>query len=307
MGIASEMRRLTQDIASSRQDRVKRLREMREEASQTREEAKDLIKGFQTSRRETGVRLRKELTRDKAQRKSEAKGILQEAQDILRSFRTSRNEMSAQLREELSKGMADRRSEVRETLKDAEKSIRGFKASRKKMASEVRKELGQSRSRAKSEVAQLLGDAQALVKDFGRSRKEEGNRLRKELAKNRAERESGVKQMQSDFGKARSNLKGELQEAAGAWRELVRLKAQPRAKVREPKGVSKARVPEEEIADLEAKLLAAVNEHPEGITLAEVADSLGVAFIVLGRASRRLLRNGEIRKKEKLYFPVAGK
>jgi hypothetical protein len=306
MGIATEMKELTKDIASSHEDRVKRLREIREEASQTREEAKDLIKGFQTSRRETGVRLRNELTRDKAQRKSEAKGILKEAQDILRNFTTSRNEMSAQLREELSKGMADRRSEVRETLKDAEKSIRGFKVSRKKMGSEVRKELGQSRSRAKSEVGQLLGNAQALVKDFGRSRREESNRLRKELAKNRAERESDVKRMQSDFGKARSNLKGELQEAAGAWRELVGMKAQPRAKVREPKGVPKARIPGR-IADLEAKLLAAVNEHPEGITLTEVADSLGVASVLLGRASRRLLRNGEIRKKEKFYFPVAGK
>jgi hypothetical protein len=306
MGIATEMRSLTQDIASFRQDRVKRLREIREEASQAREEAKDLIKGFQTSRRETGVRLRNELTRDKAQRKSEAKGILKEAQDILRNFTTSRNEMSAQLREELSKGMADRRSEVREILKDAEKSIRGFKASRKKMGSEVRKELDQSRSRAKSEVAELLGDAQALVKDFGRSRRDGGNRLRKELAKNRAERESGVKHMQSDFRKARSNLKGELQEAAGAWRELVGTKAQPKAKVRELKEVPEALIPMG-IADLEAKLLAAVNEHPGGITLTEVAYSLGVAPIVLGRASSKLLRKGKIHKKEKFYFPVAGK
>lgn len=307
MGIASEMRRLTQDIASSRRDRVKRLHEVREEASQTREEAKGLIKGFQTSRRETGVRLRNELTRDKAQRKSEAQGILKEAQDILRSFRTSRNETGAQLREELSKGMVDRRSEVRKTLEDAEKSIRGFKASRKKMGSEVRRELGQSRSRAKSEVAQLLRDAQALVKDFGRSRREEGNRSRKELAKNRAERESDVKRMQSDFRKARANLKGELQEAAGAWHELAGIKAPPRAAVREPAKVPKAHVPRGEIADRETKLLAAVNEHPEGITLAGVADSLGVASVVLGRASRRLLMDGKIRKKGKFYFPVAGR
>jgi uncharacterized coiled-coil DUF342 family protein len=58
MGIASEMRRLTQDIASSRQDRAKRLREMRGETSQTREEAKGLIKGFQTSRKELKAELK---------------------------------------------------------------------------------------------------------------------------------------------------------------------------------------------------------------------------------------------------------
>jgi hypothetical protein len=305
MGIATEMKELTKDIASSREDRMKRIDEIREEASRAREEAKELTKGFQTSRRKTGVRLRNELTQDKTQRKSEAKGILKEAQDILRNFTTSRNEISAQLREELSKGMADRRSEVREILKDAEKSIRGFKASREKMGSEVRKELDQSRSRVKSEVAQLLGNAQTLLKDFGRSHREESNRLKKELAKNRAERESGVKQMQSDFRKVRSNLKGELQEAAGAWRELVRIKAQPKVKVREPGEVSEARIPRG-TADLEAKLLATVNEHPEGITLAEVAGSLGVVPIVLGRASKSLLKKGKICKKDKFYFPGTG-
>ena len=305
MGIASEMRTLTRDIASSRQDRSKKLREMRRETSQTRKGAGDLIMGLQTSRRRTGVLLRNELARDKLQRKSEAKDILQEAQDILSGFRTSRNEMRAQLRGELSKGMADRRSEVNKILDDAEKSIRGFKSSRKKLGSETRKELGRSRSRAKSEVARLLGDAQALLKDFSNSHREEGKRSRKELAKNRAERGSGVKRMQSDFRKARSNLKGELQEAAGAWRELVGIKARPKAKVREPEKVSEARAPHKEIADLEAKLLAAVNEHPKGITLAGVADSLGVAPVVLARASKSLLEKGKTRKEEKFYFPVA--
>ena len=58
MGIASEMRSLTQNIASSRQDRAKSLREVREETSQTREEAKGLIKGFQASRKELKAELK---------------------------------------------------------------------------------------------------------------------------------------------------------------------------------------------------------------------------------------------------------
>ena len=58
MGIADEMRRLTQDIASSYQDRAKRLGEIKEEASQTREGAHDLIKGFQASRKEVKAELK---------------------------------------------------------------------------------------------------------------------------------------------------------------------------------------------------------------------------------------------------------
>jgi len=58
MGIASSMRDLTQSIVSSRQDRAKRLGEIKEEASQPREEARDLIKGFQASRKELKAELK---------------------------------------------------------------------------------------------------------------------------------------------------------------------------------------------------------------------------------------------------------
>ena len=52
-------------------------------------------------------------------------------------------------------------------------------------------------------------------------------------------------------------------------------------------------------------MLAAVNEHPEGMTLAGIADSLGVAPVVLGRVSKSLMKKGKVRKEEKLYFPAA--
>ncbi len=58
------------------------------------------------------------------------------------------------------------------------------------------------------------------------------------------------------------------------------------------------------VPEYEIKMLAAINEHHEGMTLAGIADSLGVAPIVLGRAVKSLVDKGEIRKEEKLYFPV---
>lgn len=51
MGIAAEMKKLTQDIASSREDRAKRLGEIKEEASQLKGTTKDLVNGFQDSRK----------------------------------------------------------------------------------------------------------------------------------------------------------------------------------------------------------------------------------------------------------------
>ena len=58
MGIASGMKELTRNIASSRRDRANKLGEIREEASQTREEARDLIKGFEASRKEVKAELK---------------------------------------------------------------------------------------------------------------------------------------------------------------------------------------------------------------------------------------------------------
>ena len=58
MAIAEGMKAIVQDIASTRQDRAKRLGEIKEETSQAREGAKDLLKGFQASRQELKAELK---------------------------------------------------------------------------------------------------------------------------------------------------------------------------------------------------------------------------------------------------------
>ena len=58
MGIASSMRDLTQSIASSHEERTKTVAKVKEDASQIREEAKNLIKGFQASRKELKAELK---------------------------------------------------------------------------------------------------------------------------------------------------------------------------------------------------------------------------------------------------------
>jgi len=52
------MKELTRDITSSRRDRANKLGEIRQETSQTREEARDLIKGFKASRKELKAELK---------------------------------------------------------------------------------------------------------------------------------------------------------------------------------------------------------------------------------------------------------
>jgi hypothetical protein len=55
---------------------------------------------------------------------------------------------------------------------------------------------------------------------------------------------------------------------------------------------------------MEARLLAEIAGSPEGVTLTEVAERIGVAQVVLGRVSRGLLKRSKIHKAGKFYFPA---
>jgi len=52
MGIAANMKNLARNIVSSREERAKKLGEIKEEAKEVRGEAQELIESFQTSRKE---------------------------------------------------------------------------------------------------------------------------------------------------------------------------------------------------------------------------------------------------------------
>jgi hypothetical protein len=295
MPIGTEMKRLTKDIASSREKRARRLGEIRDGADEARGEALSLIMGFEALRQETNRRLRKNLAHDKALRKSEARGILREAQDILRGFEASRKEASARLRRDLSQGTLVIRSEAQAIQAEAQNLTKGFRISRQELCSRLTKELHRSRVKARSEVEKLLENAQNLVKYIQTYRREAGSQLREDLAQSRASISSDVKQMQSDFRKARRAIRANLKVAATAWHELAGGKtlSKPRVTVESP--------------DYKTRLLVAVNKYPEGITLRDAAGTLGVAPVVLGRVSKTLVDKGEIRKEGKLYFPLASK
>jgi len=58
MGIAREMRELTQDIASSHEERTRRLGEILGETKQMKGKVRDLMCGFGTSRRQLRAELK---------------------------------------------------------------------------------------------------------------------------------------------------------------------------------------------------------------------------------------------------------
>ena len=239
------------------------------------------------------------------ERVAEVKGLKKEANEMLGSFKASHKKMGAQLRRELADDKSKMGAEV--------KAMRsGFQSSRKEMSSVLKKDLAEHTQGVKDEAA-------SLRQEMGASHQEMSAKLRGNLAQGLAARKSEAQQfrkeladydrgIKSEVSGMRQETKADLGEARTAWQELTRgvkkdtVKATPEAVKAE---VVEAAPVEEETTDLEAKLLAAITEHPEGITLTEVAESLGVAPIVFGRVSKKLVDEGRIRKEGRVYFPAS--
>ena len=286
MGIATGMKDIVQDIISSHDVRAAEL-------GKSKNEVKEMLGSFHASHKKMGTQLRGDLALDKAKVKSKVKAIRN-------GFQTEHKEMRSALRKDLAGHTQAVKGEVAE--------MRGkIRTSHKEMSTQLKKSLAQG-------VATRKSDGKSMLSDFQRSRKQAGTQLRRDLADH-------DQAMKSEVAGKRQEIRADLREASAAWQELASTMQAKKAGVKAPPKVEvpvaeeieapiaeeemEAPVAEEEIPDLEAKLLAMITLHPEGITLTEVAGKLDVAPIVLGRASRSLIKRGKIRKEDKLYFPVA--
>ena len=275
MGIAAGMKDIVQDIASSYDVRMAEVKGLKEEAN-------EMLGSFEASHKKMGAQLRRELADDKAKMGAEVKAMRS-------GFQSSHKEMSSALKKDLAEHTQGVRGEAARLRQE-------IGASHQNMSVKLRKNLAQGEAARKSEVHVMLND-------FQRTHNQMGLQLRKELADN----DRGI---ESEVAGMRQETKADLGEARAAWQGLTRgvkkaaVKATPKVVRAE---VEKAAPVEEETPDLETKLLAAITEHPEGITLTEVAESLGVAPIVFGRAARKLVNEGRVRKEDKTYFPAPAK
>jgi hypothetical protein len=100
------MKNLTQEIFSSHEARVKRLDEIKEETNGMRGKAQDLVRQFQTSRKQESTRLRTVLAQERAERESEIR-------EMLKGFQGSRKETSAQINKQLANTRQAKRAGVK--------------------------------------------------------------------------------------------------------------------------------------------------------------------------------------------------
>jgi len=62
--------------------------------------------------------------------------------------------------------------------------------------------------------------------------------------------------------------------------------------------------PPEISLSLEDRVLEFIERHPEGVKVGDMEEPLGVARMRLGVIAKTLLKEGKVRKEEKMYFPL---
>lgn len=297
MVIATSMKELTQDIMSSSEDRAEKLTELKRETRALRQEAAGMLKDFSTSRREASRHLRRQLAQSNIESRDEA-------QNLIKGFQASRKENGAQLRKGLAQGRKNLVQNEKKRKQQVGNLLEDFQSSRQETSAQLRKDLVRGKAKLKSDVRDTLADAEALIKDYQSSRQTMGTRLKNDLGKDREGRKAEVEGIRGDFRRVQAELRADLNKASDAWRGMasaIRTKSAggktlPEAKTQTPAGIA---------PDLREKLLSIVNQHGGGLTLSEVAETLGLATVVLGKAAKALLEQGKVRKKGKLYFPVS--
>lgn len=169
MGIADDMKNLTQDIAESYHARIRDIAALKKETAASlangeaqrlndfkamnaeikkavagvKKDTSKLLKDFDTTHAEMSAQLKDALAKGESQRLDDFKamnaetkkavaGIKKHTSKLLKDFDTTHAEMSAQLKTNLAENVKERMAEISKMLKD-------FQAEREKMAAEWQK------------------------------------------------------------------------------------------------------------------------------------------------------------------------
>ncbi len=194
--------------------------------------------------------------------------------------------------------------------------LAGFREEEEKMAEELRSTLSKNEAdrvkEAQAEIRVRVDAVGGLLKGFHIAHEKMSTALRKTLSANETKR---LKETQAEIKKRVEDVKGllagfqeEREKLASAWQNLVSLMERTRGgKVvvkleKVPKKEKVAKGPA--LSAKERKIVAAVRENPDGITLPEIAYIMGVPFITLARNVKSLAGKKVIRKKDSRYFLV---
>ncbi|MEW6002860.1 MAG: hypothetical protein AB1638_09480 [Nitrospirota bacterium] len=293
MGIADDMKRITENIVTSHDVRVKALDNLVADTRKT-------LKGFASDR--------KKMSKEQAKNLADfVEDLSKSVEDMLKGFQKSHKQMSV----EQAKSLADF---VADLTKNVGNMMKGIQKAHKEMADELKESLEKGETDRLKSFKSMMGNIRKGIKDiesyvanklkeFSDAHAEMSEELKKDLAKYVSGIVSGTKKLLSKYS-------SDMKKAANAWQgmsETLSRARKGRAVVPKLEAKVKVRPVEEAVeeveVDLEEKVLEFINQHPEGLKVSDMEEPLGVARTRLGAIAKRLLDEGKVRKEENLYFP----
>ena len=319
MGIASDMKNLSEDIVSSYDVRVKAIGILVNNVHRT-------LKGFSTDRKKMANEQAKAL-------KNFVNELSNSVGNMIEGIQKGHKEMADKLKADLAKGEEERLKGEEERLKDfktmmadiqkavkeietyVKNKLKEFSDTHADMSEELKKELAKYVNDLVNTTKELMGNNKKLMGNIQARQKERNAEVADLLEAFKNEREKMAANWQALATKMakKRGIKPEVEQALTAKmakKRGIKPEVEVEVKVRPVEEAVEEVVEEakeEEVPteiSLEERVLEFIERHPEGVRVGDMEEPLGVTRLRLGRIAKSLLNEGKVRKEDNLYFPL---
>jgi len=312
MGISNDMKKLREDIVSANDVRVKAIGVLVKDTHK-------MLKGFQAEHKEMATNLRGELAKGEDQRLKDFRVMManiqkfvsdvdKEVSAMIERFQKEHKAMADELRENLEKGEADRLKTFNDMMGNIHQDINQIET----YVANKLKEFSDAHAGMSEELKKMLAN---YVADMVKATK----KLMGDIQKRQKERTAEVADLNAEVADLLETFKTEREKMAANWQALtatmakkrgIKPKVEAEVKVRPVEEAIEEAVEEVEAEEappeisLEDRVLEFIEKHPEGVKVGDMEEPLGVARMRLGVIAKTLLKEGKVRKEEKMYFPL---
>lgn len=157
--IAEDMKKLTEDIITSHDLRVKTLGDLVSHTHGLMTDARKTVKGFTLDRKKMAGEQAKDLTNFANGLSKDVQSMLKKAQDMVKEFRKSNTQTSKEQAKNLANFVSD-------LTKSVAAMLNGFEKERDKMSKDLKDNLSRQIKDIQSEVKRILNEADNLIGEY---------------------------------------------------------------------------------------------------------------------------------------------
>lgn len=316
MGIADDMKRLSEDITTSYDLRVKEIGTLVSDVhDRIFPDVHKKLKDFAVDRKKISAEQKKALSDFVAE-------LNKNVETMIKEFHGAHADMSVELRKDLSNYVADIKVYVENKLEEFDNAHAEMSEELRKDSEELRKELAkgetdrlnsfksmmeENRKRI-GEIHERVKEIETYVENKLKEFHDDHADMSEELKKNLADYVEGIvsetRNLLTGFEDERKRMEANWQDltAKMADKRGVEPKVEAEVKVRPVREAVKEKVPPGD--GLENKILKFIKKHPKGAKVSDMEVSIGIPRMRLGQVAKRLFDDGKVRKEENLYFPL---